>query len=289
MPFKDKHMDIELKIQAEKDKFDFISLLRLLNHLGYTDKQIRFKSYNSLASQNGLIRKLEFDTQAEKKVVITLNLGLLGPQTPLPSYFQKRIDDGTMDVGNFFQFINFFDHPLIGNFIMGAMPERNTKLFPDWENTKLNFIKMLDLKSVSTVHWFLSLYFPELSLRVDKITNKRKISTKPFILGHAILGDTSTFGASTTIFTQGLKVTFFVEDESIHQGIPWPKEIKKRLKAFVFPALSTVGMDIQVILVIKYQRSWAKLQPDSYLGYDNIRGGKNPLRVIRIYNGYLSS
>ena len=196
---------------------------------------------------------------------------------------------GTMDVGQFFQFINFFDHPLIENFIQSAIPERNTKLFPDWERTKRNFIKMLDLKSVSTVHWFLSLYFPELSLRVDKIANKRKITTRPFILGRAILGDTSTFGSGTTISTQGLKVTFFIEDESIHQNIPWPKEIKNRLKEWVFPVFSTVGMDIQVILIIKYQSSWAKLQSDSYLGYDKIRGGKNPLRVIRIYNGYLSS
>ena len=288
MPFKEKPRDIEVKIQSNKDKFDFISLLRLLNYLGYTDNQVRFKSYNSLVSQSGLIRKLQFDVQAEKKVVITLNLGLLGPQTPLPGYFQKMVDDGTMDVGQFFQFINFFDHPLIENFILGAMPERNTKLFSDWEKTKLNLIKTLDLKSVSTLHWFLSLYFPELSLRVDKVRQKRKIRTKPFILGHAILGDTSTFGSTTTIFTHGLKITFFVEDQSIHQGIPWPKEIKKRLKEWVFPVLSTVDMDLQVILVIKYQRSWAKLQSDSYLGYDKIRGGKNPLRVIRIYNGYLS-
>ncbi len=289
MHFRETPMDIELKIQSKKDEFDFISLWRLLNYLGYANNRIRFKSYNSLVSQNSLIRKLSFDGQDEKKVVITLNLGLLGPQTPLPSYFQKMIDDGTMDVGQFFQFINFFDHPLIENFIQSAIPERNTKLFPDWERTKRNFIKMLDLKSVSTVHWFLSLYFPELSLRVDKIANKRKITTRPFILGRAILGDTSTFGSGTTISTQGLKVTFFIEDESIHQNIPWPKEIKNRLKEWVFPVFSTVGMDIQVILIIKYQSSWAKLQSDSYLGYDKIRGGKNPLRVIRIYNGYLSS
>ena len=102
MHFRETPMDIELKIQSKKDEFDFISLWRLLNYLGYANNRIRFKSYNSLVSQNSLIRKLSFDGQDEKKVVITLNLGLLGPQTPLPSYFQKMIDDGDNGCGTIF-------------------------------------------------------------------------------------------------------------------------------------------------------------------------------------------
>jgi hypothetical protein len=281
-------IDIESKIQANKNKFDFISLLRLLNHIGYTNSRIRFKSHNSLVSQTGLIRKIQFKKKTEKVVVITLNLGLLGPQSPLPSYFQKMIDTGIIDVTQFFQFINFFDHPLIENFLQYVIPERNTKLFPNWEKMKLNYIKMLDLKSVGTVYWFLSLYFPELELRVDKISNKRQITTTPFILGTAILGDTSTFGDRTLIHTEGIKVTFFAEEELNNRNIPWPKEIKKRLRVSVFPIFSLAGMDIQVMLVIKFQNTWARLQPNSYLGYDKIRGGINQLRVIKIYNGYLA-
>ncbi len=289
MKDKIKPIDIESKIQTSKDDFDFISLLRLLNHIGYTNSRIRFKSYNSLVSQNGLIRKIQFKKQPEKTVVITLNLGLLGPQTPLPSYFQKMIDTGTMDVNAFFQFVNFFDHPLIEDFLQYAMPERNKKLFPDWEKMKLNYIKMLDLKSVSTVYWFLSLYFPELELRIDKITNKREITTTPFVLGSAILGDTSTFGDKTLIHAEGIKVTFFADEELNTQNVPWTKEIKNRLKTKVLPILSLAGMDINVMLVIKYQNTWARLEPNSYLGYDKIQGGINQLRVIKIYTGHLAS
>ena len=280
---------IESKIQACKDKFDFISLLRLLNHIGYTTSRIRFKSYNSLVSQKGLIRKIQFKKTTEKTVVITLNLGLLGPQSPLPSYFQKMIDAGRMDVNAFFQFINFFDHPLIEDFLQYAIPERNKKLFPDWEKMKLNYIKMLDLKSVGTVYWFLSLYFPELELRVDKIAKKREITTTPFILGNAILGDTSTFGDKTIILAEGIKVTFFADEELNNQNVPWPQEIRRRLKEEVFPIFSSAGMDIKVMLVIKFQNTWARLQPDSYLGYDKIQGGRNQLRVIKVYTGYLAS
>jgi len=286
---KDKIKEIESKIQADKDKFDFISLLRLLNHIGYSNSRIRFRSYNSLVSQKGLIRKIEFKKKTEKRVVITLNFGLLGPQTPIPSYFQKMIDSGIMDVNAFFQFINFFDHPLIEDFLQYAIPERNIKLFPDWEKMKLNYINMLDLKSVTTVYWFLSLYFPELELRVDKMANKREITTTPFILGNAILGDTSTFGDKTIIYAEGIKVTFFSEEEVNNQNVSWPMEIKKRLKHRVFPIFSLVGMDIKVMLVIKFQNTWAKLQPNSYLGYDKIQGGRNQLRVIKVYNGYLES
>jgi hypothetical protein len=282
-------IDIELKIQAHKDDFDFISLLRLLNRIGYTSSSIRFKSYNSLVSQKGLIRKIQFKKKPEKIVVIILNLGLLGPQTPLPSYFQKMIDSGTMDVNAFFQFINFFDHPLIEDFLHHTIPERNQKLFPDWEKMKINYLKMLDLKSVSTVYWFLALDFPELELRVDKIAKKREITTTPFILGSAILGDTSTFGDKTVISVQGLKVTFFADEELNNQNVPWPREIKTRLKDRAFPIFSLAGMDITVLLVIKFQNTWARLQSNSYLGYDKIQGGKTQLRVIKIYNGYLAN
>jgi hypothetical protein len=46
-------------------------------------------------------------------------------------------------------------------------------------------------------------------------------------------------------------------------------------------------MDLEIILVIRTQKTWAKLKSDSYLGYDKIRGGEESYRRIRIFTGRL--
>lgn len=278
---------LESRIRANAARFDLVSLIRLLRHLGYEDRQIRFKSYNSQLSQKSLIQEIKFRKWPGKVAELTLNFGLLAPQTPLPSYFQKIIDKGMIDVTAFYLFLNFFDHPLTEELVKSVMPEENTRLFPDWNRTRVSYIKMLDLKSVNTLHWFVSLIFPELTLRVDKLRSKRDIVTNPFVLGRAVLGDTATFGDRAAIVTQGVRVTLFSEEERTNRDIPWPKEIRHRLEAYVFPVLATVGLDIQFFLVIRHQQTWAKLEQNSYLGYDKIQGGDNPVRMIKIFSGHL--
>ncbi|WP_035240868.1 type VI secretion system baseplate subunit TssG [Desulfobacter vibrioformis] len=283
----DKTIAVENRIRKNVGRFDLVSLIRLLRHIGYDNRQIRFKSYNSQLSQKSLIQSVRFRKWPEKIAELTLNMGLLSPQAPLPSYFQKIIDKGMIDVNAFYQFINFFDHPLAASFVTSVMPEENTRLFPDWGSTKLSYIKMLDLKSVNTLHWFLSLYFPELELRVDKTRNPRQIETNPFILGRAVIGDTATFGDRTTIVAQGVRITLFAQEERTGKDLPWPREIRDRLETHVFPVLAAVGMDVEVVLVIKDQQTWARLERNSYLGYDKVQGGSNPLRRIKIFNGHL--
>ena len=46
-------------------------------------------------------------------------------------------------------------------------------------------------------------------------------------------------------------------------------------------------MDLEIVLIILTQKTWAKLQPDSYLGYDKIQGGEESYRRIRIFSGRL--
>ena len=286
-PAAEKDPAVEARIRKKIHRFDLVPLLRLLLHMGYQKDQIRFKSYNSQGSQNGLIQDIKFRKWPQERVELILNFGLLAPQTPLPSYFQKIVDKGMIDVNTFYLFINFFDHPLAASLIQSVMPETNVKLFPDWEQTRLNYIKMLDLKAVNTLYWFLSLSFPELELRVDKTKNSRNIDTNPFVIGRAVLGDTATFGARAKVFTQGVKVTFFSEEERTAKGQPWPRVIRQRLEKYVFPILSEVGIHIQVYLVIRFQHTWAKLEKTSYLGYDKIQGGSNQLRSIKIFAGHL--
>ena len=65
------------------------------------------------------------------------------------------------------------------------------------------------------------------------------------------------------------------------------KRLRRGSKLDVYPKLRTVGLDIEILLVIKSQKSFAKLHVESYLGYDKIRGGSENYRRIKIFSGHL--
>ena len=77
---------IEAKIVQFIWRFDPKSILILLTYLGYDLDEILFCSHFTYSSQSRLIEQIEFKKNP-KKVIITLNLGLLGGQSLLPDYF----------------------------------------------------------------------------------------------------------------------------------------------------------------------------------------------------------
>jgi hypothetical protein len=280
---------IEAEIARRKHDFDMISLLRLLAFIGYLPEEILFKSYNSLCSQAGLIKRIRFDHEPVKHVTITLNMGLLSAQGTLPNYFQKEIDKGMMDVRSFYEFIGYFDHSLIYNFFRYVYPELNLTRMVNLEQVKSNYLQMLDFRSCATLDWMFRLVFPELEVCVDKCTFPRIVPMRPLKLGHAVLGGNAVFGDKTSIPVSGRNVTLFCDKDLTPTGEPWPMEIKNRLKQQVFPLLHTTGIDLQVSLIIKSQKQWARLHQDSYLGYDKVRGSNDRYKQIRIFKGYVTT
>ncbi len=281
--------EIEAEISKKKHNFDIISLLRLLFFIGYMPDEIIFKSYNTMCSQAGLIRKILFHHEPVKNVTIILNMGLLSAQGTLPNYFQKFIDKGMMDVKSFYEFIGYFDHSMMHSFFSYVYPELNLNDLIDFEHMKSGYLQMLDLKSCSTLDWIFRLVFPELEVWVEKGLFPKKISMKPLKLGHAILGGNAVFGNKTGIMVPGRTITLFSDEELTNNDYPWPKEIKKRLNETIFPLLSVIGIDLEIILVITSQKQWVKLHRGSYLGYDKIRGSSDRYKQIRIFKGYIAS
>ncbi len=278
---------IEAEISVRKNEFDIISLLRVLFSIGYLPEEIFFKSYNSLCSQVGLIRDIKFYRKPVKNVTIILNMGLLSAQGTLPNYFQKFIDKGMMDVKSFYEFIGYFDHSMMYNFFQYVYPELNLNRLMNYDNMKSGYLQMLDLRSCSTLDWMFRQVFPELDVCVEKGVFPRKVSMKSLKLGYAILGGNAVFGDKTSVMVSGRRITLFCDNESTETGDPWPREIKKRLRMIIFPVLSVVGVDLEIILVITSQKQWVKLHQGSYLGYDKIRGGNDRYKRIRIFKGYI--
>ncbi len=279
---------IQKKISGRIHDFDLISLVRVLCHIGYAMEEIIFESDNSLCSQAGLIQQVRFLKDPTKQVIISLNMGLLSAQSPLPSYFQKNIDKSLMDVTAFYEFIGYFDHILMFQFLKSVYPELNLNPAFDLQSLKETTLGMLDIKCLTTLDWLFRLVFPELEVRVEKGLVLRQVTMVPLILGKAVLGENSVFGDQTKIMVSGRNVTLFSMDELSDLGKPWPKEIKERLKSHIFPILRNMGVDLQVSLVIESQKQWARLHTDTYLGYDKITGGTEQYKRIRIFKGHLS-
>jgi len=279
--------DLERKISKKIHEFDLISLLKLLIHHEYLLEEIHFRSHMSTCSQSGLIQGIEFLYQPDRQVVITINMGLLSAQSALPSYFQKNVDTKDIDRISFGDFIGYFDHFLIRNYIFNIYPEKNIKYFSDWEITKRQYLQIMDLKSSSTLFWIFQLVFPELKIQAKKMVMERGLKASALIMGKTILGSDAVFGKKTEATVYGMHITLFSDEEFTDNGIPWPKEINSRLDDQVFPILRSAEVDVEIILVIQSQKRWMKLESESYLGYDKMKGGKAQARRIRIFRGQL--
>jgi hypothetical protein len=267
--------------------FDIISLLHLLSTMNYAPEEIRFRSRNSICSQSGLIHDIAFTQEPVREAVITMNMGLLGVQSPLPSYFRKKMESEEAGRWSLADFIGYFDHHLIRDYVCNIYPEINRFFFPHWELTKRRYLQILNLKSIGTLHWLFQTVFPEIVVQVENAVLSSDVQTRPVLLGKTILGGDSVFGNKTSVAVQGRRVTLYSEEEMTDTQVPWPREIKNRLSSLVFPVLQPTGIDLEINLVLKSQKRWVRLHSETYLGYDRIQSGEDAYRRIRIFRGHI--
>jgi hypothetical protein len=276
----------EARVAREAHEFDLVPLLDLLLHMGYRPEEFVFQSHFTHVSQPGLVHSVEFRGEPIRQVVITVNLGLLDPKGPLPSYFTKLLEHGNIDEQAFLRFLHFFDHFVIRNFLKSVYPESDPAIHKDWEGTKRHYLSLLGLRSTSTLHAIFQGIFPELGVFVGRGSIGRDLTVECLRLGSGVLGRTS-LGARSTVPVTAAEVTLYCEEEYTEQGRPWADEIQRRLASTIFPILRDAGLDLMLTLVIWSQRGWAQLKPGSYLGFDRIRGGEARRRVVVIHRGQI--
>ena len=166
-----------------------------------------------------------------KRVTIYVNFGLLSSQSPLPSYFFKQLDSGHIDNDSFEDFLAYFDHQIIKDYLLSLYPELNQKLFQDWGETKNHYLSLIDLRAPSSLKWLFDLVFPELEVKAEKAVLGRGLTNEPIVLGITKIGSDAVFGRQTKVPVHGVRVTLFSQEEQYAPSLPWPKEIKKRLEA----------------------------------------------------------
>lgn len=252
-------------------KFDILALLRLLKLKGYQEQYLRFTSHHSLVSQDRLIERVELYAQHG---VITLNLGLLGIQTPLPSQMLQDVAAKHMNSGDGLdRLLKLLDHTLIVNFIGSVYPEFNTGYFRQWNNTRRNLLLLQDVHSGSFLYWLFQSVFPEFIITFNEKSVPRQVPTEPIILNQFGLGDPATLGGITVLKDLCIHVDLHLELEHYRVQSSWLAEVEERLRRLVYPLLSHREIYLFISLQLE-QESPLRLSANSRIGRDLLPGNK---------------
>ena len=279
---------VQEKIRKKIRHFDVPSLLKLLYSLGYEAKDLYFESHPSLSSAVSLFEDIFFSEGEYPKATILINLGLLTGNSPLPSYFQRKMDSGTIDLLLFTRFLSFFDHHLIFMTLGMDLPADNGWFFSDWNQTLKQYLSLLALNSTSTLWSLMQLCFPELKVEVYKSPRVLRMLSSSAILGATALGKDSFLGKKQKLTAPSFKIILTAEEMDYEMAVPWPVEIKTRLKELVFPLIHRINVYTRVILVVKNCKDRARLSATSYLGYRSLGKSHKPLQLL-LFAGYPSA
>jgi hypothetical protein len=273
---------LEQRICARAKEFDLGPLLRLLEHEGYTSEQLLFESNPEPVSSSALVEAVTFHPAAgsfAKRVVVTLNLGLLGSQSLLPSYFLE-VAEQSPDPEAFFDFIRFFDHRLLEGFVRALHPERNRALMKDWEHTQRLYFRMLGVGSVSTLQWLFQLHFPELRVCVTRDAFRAMTRSHALRTGQSRLDGTAVLGGLYDSDAAGFQVELHTEEATDARGTSWAHLVHRRLEETVLPLLRPFRLPLGVALNVQAQAGQARLDPRGYLGYERLPGAPAGYRLV---------
>ncbi|WP_163992287.1 hypothetical protein [Pyxidicoccus caerfyrddinensis] len=261
---------IEQRITERIQSFDLPALMDLLAKEGYGESDIELRSHRGTVHAPHLVQSITFVRQP-RRAIVTLNLGLLSVQTPLPSFFLKAMERLEHDALE--SFLGYFDHVLLRARVAGLFPERDASLLPGWEGNARHRLGLLRPACPSTLHWLFAHAFPEAEVRVQRATRRQRIDTHGVRLGGTVLGDGNAMGGFATIPTGGMEAWLYTHEATSGTGTPWAVEARRRLRSRVLPHLADTPLLLTVLLVLRDQHGHARIEDTHHLGYEPIIGG----------------
>lgn len=257
---------LQQRICDRAKRFDLAALLQLLIWLGYSRDEIELKSHYTSLQQSAVVESVEFADPPTRQVRITVNLGWLGPQSALPVYFRRVLDQDRGDLAD--AFLSFFGQVLLQAGLDSSFPERNPAYFASFERTTSQLRSLLGARSLSTVHWVFAQTFPEAETCVQRTILSRPLRNRGMVLGSWAMGDGMSCGGQSQVPVGAIAVTLYCNEPCDQLGRPWAIEAEQRLQRECFPALRSPGLFLRVHLIIRDQSSFMVLQPRQYLGYE---------------------
>lgn len=280
--------NFEDRVRAQARAFSLKALLDLLAHHGYARETILFQG-NPDGGATSLVHAVDFPAGGGVRVLITVNLGLLGDNSLLPSYFLREIET-SRDPERFYDFIRFFDHRLIENHIRAVWPEDDTRVYGDYGFVQSAFLKLAGFSSVSSLHWFVQMLFPELRVRVERGAFSATTQSHACRTGESRLDGSSVIGRSYESEAQGFLVELITEEEIDDRGRSWASALRERLAERLLPVLAPFRIPLAIVLRVLTHASWARLEAaagsrEGYLGYDRIEAEVESGHSVVLFRG----
>ncbi len=276
----------ERRIEREASRFDLRPLLDLLRERGY--RQIWFQSAASGRTSPSIVESVRFERSPRPLVRIALNLGLLADGTLLPSYFFRTVE-ASREPERFYEFLGFFEHHLLDEFVRALYPEAAGRGLRDWGAARRSLFKMHGIGSPATLQWLAQLYFPELRATVWRWPFARLSTAHALRTGQTPLDGSGVLGRSYESHTEGLCLELVAEEEIDARGRGWAGVVVSRLRQKLLPLLAPFRLPLTVRLRVLVHASWARVEspedPKGYLGYDRLRGDETSGHVVVLYRG----
>jgi hypothetical protein len=278
---------LEQRIRERIRSFDVPALLEVLAASGYGDAELEYRSHRTTVHQSHLVHDIQFIHRPRKRIIITVNMGLLSAQSPLPSFLMQTMDQ--LDHDRLERFIGYFDHLLLQECFAGLYPEREGALLPGWPEAATDRLRLLRPTCQSTLHWLFSKVFPETEISVRREVRSQKIAAPEMRLGASALGTGDAMGGFASIPTGGMEVRIFCNEPLSSSGVPWAVEARRRFEADVLPLLSETVLMLTVILVLRDQEGFLRFERDSHLGFDPLYEAPVQTRQVLLFSGDTSS
>ena len=275
---------IRSKIVEQATRFEILPLIRVLKSVGYPFEDILWRSSRNTASMSAVIESVEFLPKSSGYVRVCLSRGLLGADGLLPSYFLRMVEK-MPDPEPFYDFIHFFDHSLLREYVRALYPQLNSAVMGDWSKLKKSYLGMLGVSSESTLTWLFQLYFPELVVQVKREALAVTTDSYAFRTGQSMLDGTGVIGNEYASDASGFTVQMIAPEERNDTGQIWPHIVRKRLNSYVRPVLGQYRLNLNLNLLVSEHATWAGIQDSGFLGYDRIRGNTNSGLKVSVHSG----
>lgn len=273
---------MEERIAERIRDFDLPALMDVLATAGYTRSEIEFRSHRTLVSHGHLVHAIHFERQPRRRVVVTVNLGLLSVQSPLPSFLFKAMDQTDHD--SLEDFLAYFDHHLLRARFAGLCPERDESLLGGREAAE-DRLRLLRLSCPSSLHWLFARVFPEGEVRVRRTTEQQPMPAPGLRLGASTLGSGAAVGGFATVARGGLDVALLFSEPSSGTGTPWAVEAPRRFETHILPRLADTTLFLTVALVLRNHSSQAALGRHKYLAYEPMGDESERDHIVPFFSG----
>ncbi len=278
---------VEQRIRQRIRSFDIPALLELLGASGYGDAELEYRSHRTTVHQSHLVHDIQFIHQPRKRIIITVNVGLLSAQSPLPSFLMRTMDE--LDHDRLERFIGYFDHRLLQECFAGLYPERDGTLLPGWPEAAKDRLRLLRPTCPSTLHWLFRRIFPETEISVRREVRHQQVPAREMRLGASALGEGDSMGGFASIPTGGMEVRICCDEPFASNGVTWAVEALRRFETELAPLLSESVLMLTVLLVLRDREGFLRLERESHLGYDPLQGVPVHTQQVLLFSGDTSS